>query len=303
MNFAIAALGVCLANAPLSSQISLSARLRGHPVLLEARTLPKRFSSAQASLRPLLQWDTLQPGLAVAEFTVEAGRLGFDVRIIVVRMNPQQFSFLLEHRTRANKMTGAWSVDSVPAEAALAVNAGQFMETGPWGWLVLDGVERRTPETGPLSVGFAIDSTGALRWVPYRQIHAARSDRAIRFAFQSYPLLLFDASIPALARDGRLVDHTHRDARLILAEDSAGDLLIVLTRYDALGAAGARVPIGLTVPESILLVGGLGARHAVMLDGGVSAQLLVRDRFGTPRIWRGMRKVPLAMIAVPRPRK
>jgi len=48
-------------------------------------------------------------------------------------------------------------------------------------------------------------------------------------------------------------------------------------------------------------MGALGASDAVMLDGGISAQLLLRDpaRAKTLR-WPGLRKVPLALIARPR---
>jgi exopolysaccharide biosynthesis protein len=75
---------------------------------------------------------------------------------------------------------------------------------------------------------------------------------------------------------------------------------VLLTRYDALGGAVSRIPIGLTVPESTVLIRAVGARHAVMLDGGVSAQLLLRGEDAT-HVWRGMRNVPLALIATPRP--
>ena len=44
----------------------------------------------------------------------------------------------------------------------------------------------------------------------------------------------------------------------------------------------------------------MGARHAVMLDGGVSAQLLVRDAAGRAQTWKGMRSVPLALTGRPR---
>jgi hypothetical protein len=39
-----------------------------------------------------------------------------------------------------------------------------------------------------------------------------------------------------------------------------------------------------------------GARDAVMLDGGISAQLMVRDAHGEAHRWPGIRAVPLAVI-------
>ena len=75
---------------------------------------------------------------------------------------------------------------------------------------------------------------------------------------------------------------------------------MVLTRFDGLGALAERVPIGLTLPESVVLAAALGARHAAMLDGGISAQMAVRGVGGEPTYWRGLRPVPLALIATPR---
>jgi exopolysaccharide biosynthesis protein len=163
---------------------------------------------------------------------------------------------------------------------------------------VLDGSERRDPGYGPLSAGIVFDRDGKLRWIPFGQLADAVNDRAIRFAFQSYPLLLFKGRVPALAT-GSALDQTHRDARLILAQDAAGHLLILLTRFAGFGGMVARIPIGLTVPESIALIGALGAQHAVMLDGGISAQMLLRDRNGSARTWKGLRDVPLALVAFP----
>jgi hypothetical protein len=172
---------------------------------------------------------------------------------------------------------------------------------------------------------------------------AARAgDRSVALAVQSYPTLLDgDGVVPAaLLGPGGGVDLGHRDARLAVGELRDGRLLVALTRFDALGAAGdgaeggagaapggpaaagasgaaappgaapsgaaplaralARLPVGLTVPEAAALLGALGARRAVLLDGGLSAQLLVRDAGGDPRRWPGLRGVPLGLVALPR---
>jgi len=52
--------------------------------------------------------------------------------------------------------------------------------------------------------------------------------------------------------------------------------------------------------ETAALMGALGCRRAVLLDGGISGQLLVRGRGAEAQTWRGLRKVPLGLIAVPR---
>jgi exopolysaccharide biosynthesis protein len=134
----------------------------------------------------------------------------------------------------------------------------------------------------------------------------ARVDESVRarevtWAFQSYPTLLAGGEVPApLRAPGRGVDLGHRDARLAIGTTTDGQVLVALTRFDALGGRLSFVPFGLTVPEMAALMGALGATDAVMLDGGISAQMLVRDAKGRPKSWAGLRAVPLALVAVPR---
>jgi hypothetical protein len=289
--------------APVRSEaqrIRLEARTETGTVTLTRGSLPASFDSPAPPLMSSLQWQAARPGLDWAEMNLVAGGARIPVRAVLARLEPSQFRFQLELATESNRMTGSWTVDLAPESAVLAVNAGQFLETGPWGWVVLDGREHREPGRGPLAVGIAVDTAGRIRWIPDAELPRAAGDPAIIYAFQSYPLLLHEGRVPPLTRDARAVNHAHRDARLVLAELPDGALLLVLTRYGALGGVAPRVPIGLTLPETVLLMGALGARHAVMLDGGVSAQLLLRPAAGTVQQWRGLRRVPLALIATPR---
>ena len=71
-----------------------------------------------------------------------------------------------------------------------------------------------------------------------------------------------------------------------------------MTRFDALGDVAQEVPLGPTTPEMAAIMGALGACDAVMLDGGISAQMILRSSAdGAPLRWYGNRKVPLALIA------
>lgn len=74
---------------------------------------------------------------------------------------------------------------------------------------------------------------------------------------------------------GAEVDLEHRDARVAIGETSDGKILVALTRYDAAGGILGFVPFGLTTPEMAAVMGALGARNAVMLDGGISSQMLI----------------------------
>jgi exopolysaccharide biosynthesis protein len=95
------------------------------------------------------------------------------------------------------------------------------------------------------------------------------------------------------------VDLEHRDARLAIGIGRDGTLLVALTRFEALGGALSNLPFGLTTPEMAALMGALGCRRAMLLDGGISSQLQLKAGDGTVHRWRGIRRVPLALLALP----
>jgi len=261
---------------------------------------PSRWSTAplagavrwEAGGAPGLEWGTIR-----VAGTGEAWRL----RVILVRLDPARFHFDLAQRA-ARDGRGTWTIDSVPDEAALALNAGQFAYAAPWGWIVRDGRELQPPGHGPLSAAFVVDSAGRPSIAPAESIAALRARGAAHVAFQSYPaVLLGDGEVaPPLRAVGLGVNVAHRDARLAVGELHDGRILIALTRFDAVGEALATLPFGLTAPETAALMGALGARRAMLLDGGISAQLTLRDASGERRSWRGIRRVPLGLIARPR---
>ena len=80
-----------------------------------------------------------------------------------------------------------------------------------------------------------------------------------------------------------------------------GRLLVALTRFDNLGRVFGGLPIGLTLGEMAAVMGAIGCRQAVSLDGGLSAQMLVRPVDGPVERWTGQRAVPLGIEVVPRP--
>ncbi|MDF1502556.1 phosphodiester glycosidase family protein [Roseisolibacter sp. H3M3-2] len=223
------------------------------------------------------------------------------MRVIVGRLDPARVAPRLRARAGGDGRVRPWTVDDPPPEALVALNAGQFDRLGPWGWVVRDGVELRRPGSGPLAPAVVVDTAGRVRLVPADSIAATRAAGGVRTAFQSYPaVLLGDGEVPAEVQ-GRApgVDVRHRDARLALGTLADGRVVVALTRFEGLGGALDAMPFGLTVPEMAAVMGALGARRAVLLDGGISGQLMVRDR-GAPRAWTGLRDVPLGLIATPR---
>jgi exopolysaccharide biosynthesis protein len=142
---------------------------------------------------------------------------------------------------------------------------------------------------------------GAARVVSPDKVSAERSRGTAREAFQSYPMLLTDGVVPEpLRTPSSGVDLTHRDTRLALGTLADGRVVVALTRFDALGPALGRIPFGLTTPEMAAVMGALGCRQALMLDGGISGQLMLRHGDGTVRSWPGTRSVPLGLTARPR---
>lgn len=241
-----------------------------------------------------ITWMPGTSGTMWAELPLRGNGEAFRTRVILVRVDPRQVNLTLANGVSPGGFDATWNLDAAPRDAVLALNAGQFSGAAVWGWVVHQGVEYRAPGRGPLAVSVVVDSTGAVRFT--RDFPAGAVE-----AFQSYPVLLVNGELPPLLRSaGPDMDYGHRDARLALGQLPDGSLMIALTRFDALGDALGSVPLGLTIPEMAALMGALGCRDAVALDGGVSAQLLVRDHLGQAHTWRGMRRVPLALVALPR---
>lgn len=249
-------------------------------------------------------WRPGPPGLEWAEVELHGTGEARRIRVVTVRLDPARFRLSLENGMAPGGYQHVWTLELAPASAALAVNAGMFGGDGAWGWVVHEGIEYRPPRRGPLARAVIIDSTGTVHLVDdpgVDALRAAAGTAGVREAFQSYPLLLEDGGrLPTmLTTPGPDINLQHRDARLAVGLDPAGHLIIALTRFDALGSSFGSVPFGLTIPETALVMRGLGAETAVGLDGGISAQLLLRDAAGVTHRWPGIRKVPLGLSAVP----
>lgn len=244
-------------------------------------------------------WNAVAPGVwKREEMMAKEGPLSV-VRAVVVRIDPARVQFSLDTATRDFGLRGAWTVDSLRRDAVVGVNAGQFIGGSPWGWIVKDGAELQGPGTGSLGMAFMVDSAGRASLVMPDGL--ARVKGAARQAFQSYPALLSGHRVPAaLQAPGRGVDLDHRDSRLAIGVLDDGSVVLAITRFTGLGRHGETMPWGPTVPEMAAFMQSLGARDAMLLDGGISSQLAVRDAQGRVERWPNWRPVPLALIATPR---
>jgi hypothetical protein len=258
---------------------------------------PARWTEPDPEMARAVRWRRLDRGLEWASVRIACGAPAWRSRLILARLEPREVAISLT-MDLTREARPAWAIDRVPRDAILAVNAGQFVTAMPWGWVVVDGVQRLRPGRGPLSTSVAIDAAGGVRWAHGDSIPPA----GVVTGFQSYPTLLAgDGRVPAMLREKGSVSLTHRDARLALGQMRDGRLLLAMSRFDVLGEVAGGFPLGPTTPEMAAIMGALGASDAVMLDGGISAQLLLRGSGGgAPLRWTGLRKVPLGLVARPK---
>lgn len=256
---------------------------------------PSAWDAADARLAGALTWRTVTKGVAWGEGRLAGTGEAWRLRLIVVRLDPSLVRLSLDTAFTEGRTRPAWSVERAADDAVVAVNTGQFPRTLPWGWVTINGREFLPPGKGPLSMAMAIDPEGHVAWISGDSLGQA-DRRGYVTAFQSYPTLLVNGVVPGPLRAARRgIDVEHRDARLAIGQLRDGSVVIAMTRFDAAGDALDFVPLGLTTPEMAAVMGALGATNAVMLDGGISSQMIIRDPAGERR-WDGLRKVPLGLI-------
>jgi uncharacterized protein YigE (DUF2233 family) len=252
----------------------------------------------EAPLARRVTWRPGTTGVEWGELQLRGSSEAWRTRLVLVRLDPRRVDLSLVTAFTRNE---TWTVADADTGIAVALDAGQFRHSLPWGWVVSNGREMLAPEYAPLAGAVVVEASGAVRVVAPDSVSAERERGTAREAFQSYPMLLQDGVVPlALRKAGSGVHLTHRDARLALGTLRDDRVVIALTRFDALGESLGRVPFGLTSPEMAAVMGALGCRHALLLDGGISSQLLVRDASGAVRSWPGTRSVPLGLVGRPK---
>ena len=258
---------------------------------------PVRWTT-DAPLVGRVRWRPAQPGVEWGELQLRGASEAWRTRVVVVRLDPARVDLALDP---AFARKDDWTIADAEAGAAVALDAGQFRGSLPWGGVLTGGREVLRPQYAPLAGAVTVDEAGRVEIVVPDSVEAVRAAGGLREAFQSYPMLLQGGAIPEPLRVPALgVSHEHRDARLALGTTADGRVVIALTRFDALGEALGRIPFGLTTPEMAAVMGALGCRQAVLLDGGISGQLLVRDGEDV-RSWPGIRRVPLGLVVRSRP--
>jgi hypothetical protein len=289
---------ILVAAAPLSSQTLAVRTADGWRTWWRAESAPAAWRAAHPALDSTIAWRRAARGLELAELTMRGDGEAWRIRVLLARVDPTQVTMrVVVPPKRVDGFAGRWTIEDAPRNALLALNAGQFT-AGPWGWLLQEGTVRQPAGTGALTPGVVIANDGRVSIVPRDSLGGVRD--ALE-GFQSYPTLLEgDGEIPPAPRTpGFGVNLTHRDSRLAFGVLRDGRVLIALTRFEGLGGVLGAAPFGFTTPEMAAILGGLGARRAALLDGGLSGQLLARDG-RTVRRWRGMRGVAAGLVVTPR---
>jgi hypothetical protein len=269
---------------------------------------PARWDGPDTAVTSVIAWHAASSGITWGELDLSGSGEAWRTRLVVARLDPALVRLTLANGVSPGGLAPVWKVEDASDSVLLALNAGQFTGAAPWGWVVHAGREYRPPGLGPLATAIIVEEGGSVSFTDdaeigrRRQGGTARHPARVVEAFQSYPTLLAgEGDVPALLRTpGPDIDLGHRDARLAIGQLRGGALLVVMTRFDALGESLGGIPFGLTIPEMSAVMGALGCRRAVALDGGISSQLLVRDAAGVRREWRGIRRVPLGLVATAR---
>lgn len=265
----------------------------------EASHAPTRWEGPHPIVAEAVAWKPVAPGVEEGRLRLSGPGEAWRVGVVLVRIDPMLVKWKLRWGMEG-EIRKTWTIASADSNAIVALNAGMFTGSGPFGWTVIDGQMQRTIGTGALAPAFVVDSNGVAALVPAESLHSRRNAGNVMLAFQSYPeLLRGDGDIPAMLQAATAgIDLEHRDGRLAIGELRDGKWIIALTRFEGAGGVLSFLPFGLTVPEMAAVMGALGCRRAVSLDGGVSAQLALKRADGTREEWRGLRKVALGLEIV-----
>ena len=278
----------------------LAAVLQTQPAPLQVRAggvwtpwrdaVPRSAATREPLFDRAVTWNDSGPGLRSGSFEVRSGEGLLRNSIAVIELDPARYHFGLGLAPPdARRSAEDWLRSD--SGLVLTANTGLFRENGtPQGLVLIDGV-RHSSLAGWLDAVVIMEG-GSLR---FADAAGARALPGSASAFQTLPWLVRDGHVALGATSGLRLSRTHRDRRITLCLGDDGVVRLMLSNFEVFGATAGRVPIGLTIPEQAALAAGLGCRHAVALDGGISAQIAFRAA-GRMVKMPGWRKVPVMLL-------
>ena len=79
-------------------------------------------------------WQRVSDGVEWGELLIAGTGEAWRTRVIIARVDPAQVYVTLD-TALTEDLRAEWRVERAPRGALLAMNAGQFVETLPWGWV------------------------------------------------------------------------------------------------------------------------------------------------------------------------
>lgn len=254
-------------------------------------------AGAPAALDPLLvraiRWEDAGPGLRAGSFEVRVSGGLLVNSVAIVEIDPARYRFsLVAAPGFAPRAADAWMSDT---GVVAAVNTGLFRKNGePQGLVMLDGM-RSGRRADWLDAAVAVED-GRVRLLGPAALDSLGGRAS---GFQVLPWLVRGSRVALGVSSGLRLSRTHRDRRLTLCLGADGLVRLLLSNFEVFGEPAGTIPVGLTIPEQAALAAAAGCADAVALDGGISAQLVIRFA-GRMRRMPGWREVPLMMLIRPR---
>jgi len=236
-----------------------------------------------------IHWEDQDAGLRAGSFEVRVSRGVLVNSVAIVEVDPAHYRFSLAAAPGfAPRTADAWMSDT---GVVAALNTGLFRKTGaPQGVVILDGARSgRLAEW--LDAAVAVED-GRLRLVSPAALASLGGQAS---GFHVLPWLVRGSRVALGVTSGLRLSRTHRDRRLTLCLGSDGLVRLLLSNFEVFGQPAGTIPVGLTIPEQAAIAAAAGCTDAVALDGGISAQLVIRFARRLRRM-PGWREVPLMML-------
>jgi exopolysaccharide biosynthesis protein len=237
---------------------------------------------AQGATESSTTWELLKPGMERRIYYPDEGG---GVALMVLRLDPALFDFRVHYQPGARLSTSEWLVSTPGTVAFINANFFNSEQMVVDGLLVSDGQRFGSSYQG-FGGRFVVEAG-----VPRVIVNAEQSYRGERLeqAVEGSPVLVIDGQPNA---ETYLWWRDSPARRSIVAEDSAGRILLMATAY-----GGMRLE-----PLSEFLAGSdLEITNAVNLDGGVSTLLYMQPDAGvSPYLIRAVEPVPAILAVYPR---
>lgn len=223
-------------------------------------------------------WQALQPGLEYRELRVKVEERSDRLRL--ARVDPARVQLRVLYDPNQPRQVSAWLNST---SALLVVNGNYFdPQYQALGLIISEGVTAgRVYEGfgGTLAIGEDSMKVRANVVEPYR------SDEALRYALQNFPMLV----LPGGRANDQIDDNQQRAPRTAVAQDRSGRLVFVVSPLTL---------FTLTEFGQWLAASDLDLDVALNLDGGTSSGLLVRgpDRIVGVDSWVNVPSVIVAEV-------